>query len=1086
MTFDPEPFLSQLKDFQRASAAYVFSRMYDQPAPSIRFLLADEVGLGKTLVARGVVAKAIAHLHRQGVERVDVVYICSNAEIARQNIQRLNVMGVADELRLPDRLTMLPIHSRRLAEGAVNFISFTPGTSFELKGNLGVWRERAMLHLMLRSVWGADRVKGRGAARIFQGSVKKIADFEARLKEFRRNHEGELDASLVEAFHAAIDERSEHARQEGEPGLADRFDELRERFRYARVTWPEPVLRDRRELVGELRALLARACVNQLEPDLIILDEFQRFKRLLHGDDSAAELARELFGFVDRKTGLPARLLLLSATPYKMFTMSGEAEDDHYGDFVETVGFLLKDPDRLALFVDDLRSFRTSLYLVGADGGAAAKAARARVEETLRVVMARTERLAATEDRSGMLVSRSMQGVEMTAQDACSYVAADRLASTLGVNDPMEFWKSAPYLPNFMEGYRFDGALVKELEDPATEGGLSPHLGEGTLLDWEAIRRYQKVDPGNARLRGLFRDITESGAWRLLWLPAALPYYTPAGPYAETGGRGLTKRLIFSSWNVVPRAIATMLSYEVERRIMTRSRGDDFQNTIEARDGLRNRLAFAYSAGRLTGMPVLALVYPGFALASLADPHAVARRLGASSRPVPIEEVLEAVEEELRVALEPVVAMHPTDGPVDERWYWAAPLLLDAEEDRRAADDFLDSRDLASAWQAEDDSGRDVGEQFRAHLEEARRTISGRLDPPLGRVPEDLARVTAQLALAAPGVTCLRALSRITSADLSDVDLRRGASRSAWGLRALFNTPEATELVRGEIEAGLPYWRRVLEYCVDGNLQAVLDEFAHVLPEFRGLVDARETDMPKLIQETARAMHDAAALRTVQTRVREIDGARGRVSVESAGMRNHFALRLADEKGTEPDERTRASEVRSAFNSPFWPFVLATTSVGQEGLDFHLYCHAVVHWNLPSNPVDLEQREGRVHRYKGHAIRKNVALRFASAAWSAQSGDPWQAMFELGVQSRDPGANDLVPFWVQTAEGGASIERYVLSPPLSREIGRAVALQRTLAAYRLALGQPRQEDLVAYLQNSLDPETLARLVDELRIDLAPR
>ena len=26
--------------------------------------------------------------------------------------------------------------------------------------------------------------------------------------------------------------------------------------------------------------------------------------------------------------------------------------------------------------------------------------------------------------------------------------------------------------------------------------------------------------------------------------------------------------------------------------------------------------------------------------------------------------------------------------------------------------------------------------------------------------------------------------------------------------------------------------------------------------------------------------------------------------------------------------------MRAAFNSPFWPFVLATTSVGQEGLDF--------------------------------------------------------------------------------------------------------------------------------------------------------
>ena len=54
------------------------------------------------------------------------------------------------------------------------------------------------------------------------------------------------------------------------------------------------------------------------------------------------------------------------------------------------------------------------------------------------------------------------------------------------------------------------------------------------------------------------------------------------------------------------------------------------------------------------------------------------------------------------------------------------------------------------------------------------------------------------------------------------------------------------------------------------------------------------------------------------------------------------------------DGPSRQSDVAGAFNSPFWPFVLATTAVGQEGLDFHLYCRDIVHWNLPSNPVDLE------------------------------------------------------------------------------------------------------------------------------------
>ncbi len=34
---------------------------------------------------------------------------------------------------------------------------------------------------------------------------------------------------------------------------------------------------------------------------------------------------------------------------------------------------------------------------------------------------------------------------------------------------------------------------------------------------------------------------------------------------------------------------------------------------------------------------------------------------------------------------------------------------------------------------------------------------------------------------------------------------------------------------------------------------------------------------------------------------------------------------------------------------------------------------------LRSNAIELEQREGRVHRYKGHAVRKNVAAKHGAA-----------------------------------------------------------------------------------------------------------
>jgi len=113
-------------------------------------------------------------------------------------------------------------------------------------------------------------------------------------------------------------------------------------------------------------------------------------------------------------------------------------------------------------------------------------------------------------------------------------------------------------------------------------------------------------------------------------------------------------------------------------------------------------------------------------------------------------------------------------------------------------------------------------------------------------------------------------------------------------------------------------------------------------------------------------------------------------------VRCRFALRFGDAQSEVEGQETRSDQVWSAFNSPFRPFVLAMTSIGQEGLDFHQYCHEIYHWNLPSNPIDLEQREGRIHRYKGHVIRRNVARRNpfpANASKFKWLADPWRELF---------------------------------------------------------------------------------------------
>ena len=79
-------------------------------------------------MARGVIDRTLKYLHDKR-DRIDVIYICSNAAIAAQNVNRLNVVG-NHEFALASRLTLLPTRVTSLARNPVNFISFTPGTTF--------------------------------------------------------------------------------------------------------------------------------------------------------------------------------------------------------------------------------------------------------------------------------------------------------------------------------------------------------------------------------------------------------------------------------------------------------------------------------------------------------------------------------------------------------------------------------------------------------------------------------------------------------------------------------------------------------------------------------------------------------------------------------------------------------------------------------------------------------------------------------------------------------------------------------------------------------------------------------------------
>jgi superfamily II DNA or RNA helicase len=67
-------------------------------------------------------------------------------------------------------------------------------------------------------------------------------------------------------------------------------------------------------------------------------------------------------------------------------------------------------------------------------------------------------------------------------------------------------------------------------------------------------------------------------------------------------------------------------------------------------------------------------------------------------------------------------------------------------------------------------------------------------------------------------------------------------------------------------------------------------------------------------------------------------------------------------------------DICQAFNSPLIPDILVCTSIGQEGIDLHLYCDDVIHHDIPWNPAILEQRTGRIDRVNSLTERRNSRL----------------------------------------------------------------------------------------------------------------
>jgi hypothetical protein len=363
-------------------------------------------------------------------------------------------------------------------------------------------------------------------------------------------------------------------------------------------------------------------------------------------------------------------------------------------------------------------------------------------------------------------------------------------------------------------------------------------------------------------------------------------------------------------------------------------------------------------------------------------------------------------------------------------------------------------------------------------MQEAWRNITGDALPPVmhvNSINRRELRDLVELAVEAPGIVCGRAFHRHQrAAETSKERVGRLQEQVLVKLtwKALHTYLDDPVFLKKSAKRGAI--QQIRDLVRDGCFEAVLDEHVwHSMKNPKATLNSVAAELCDALQLSsgASSFHPA---RTNGSGRRKKDGFRVpcRAAISFAS-----AERFEDGKAVRPDE------VRKAFNSPFRPFLLTSTSVGQEGLDFHVWCDRIVHWDLCSTPLDLEQREGRIQRFLGLGVRRALARTYGTKMSETQLRSPWEVIEEEAGRASDAKANGIVPWWVVR---DMKLQKHFFLLEQSRDITKYRMLRKQRMLYRFALGQPNPQEFIRdltlkALQNSRGDQDLKALM----LDLSP-
>lgn len=996
--------MSDPKPFQIATAKAALRTLLR--SKSRRFLIADEVGLGKTVVAQEIIRQMMG----QKKGPLVVFYVCSNLSIANQNRAKLlEVINPNERINaqcMVDRLTLLPANTKP-THPKLHLYTLTPETSgltWSGKRRDGRMEERALISNLVEQLFPDffdDHPKN-----FFQRTASRSWNWMIQIQR-----EKAKDSKLQDLFKLSVKK------------------EFKIKRGYQVHTRLRKIKSDL-EIIAHMRRALAAIAVEEIKPDLIIFDEFQRFRDVITSkiDDSvestedqelSVEYAanRVLKGLRGEGMKSPPGLLLLSATPYRLYSSRWEDESSsHHQEFFGLVEFLYGGGEVGSQKRSDCEAaFQKLQYELrkGLPNSEEAVASKRRIEALLRPIIARTERNLHDDDASANETQKI--SAKIKSEDLLIYKNLSISLASQHKSSAVPFWTSIPMPMQFMG----PDYVTWRQANPAPPNG-APEIIQQQRNKFEGAESWP-----HPRLRGFLEEQALSRL-DLPWIAPSLPWWNLGNGWDHKS----SKVIMFSRFHAVPNAVASLLSYDLECKLLK-------GHSLDYADITKRKLLQA----RITQQNVLAVFTPWPWLVENTEPLEANGRGWTRVEKVVQQQILHALQQ---------LGIKVSHSFESDRKLWELLIQIEIHSGNFSW--------ILQKWQQLHQTIQ--GNQKGAENPDAG---LGRLLLQWQQVPSEKILLISnkelnglvRLALQGVGNVVGRALKR----HWPDACKQAGYYDTidvAWnGLRNYLDQRWFVQALR----TGRSYPSAIQQAVKDGNLESVLDEHLWITSQLRSLSG----------QALAKNLRDAIRLRSSNVTVHQL----GVKSGSDFTLRCHMAIpytrkqqnfQFSDSLEEKP---LRADELRNAFNTPFWPNVLATTSIGQEGLDFHVWCDTLVHWDLCRNPVDLEQREGRIQRYGGLAIRRAVAEKHGKKALKTipQGESPWVRLAALAEESRPRDPSGLSPWWVFK---GAQIHRYIFDVPLSEQEQYLAWLQQQRLLYRLVLGQPNQEDLVEYLLQKKD------------------